>query len=377
MIVRAIEVTHGSERTTVTNGVSTAAASYVSGILDYSVLRGANRRVLLRLCELTPSILETHHTRIPMVQAIRLMRASATLLDDAAFALHFGESVPCYQLVVTAELGAAAKTVREAMMQVNRYSPLGLDLVGVRCGERYRLDTCADGAWFTDTRPSDGWPEITESTFARMAVGMRRLAGRQIVRAVHVTHDAPIHRPEYDRIFGAPIVFGARRNALLIDPAFLAQPLPPAPQHRTSILTAHADQQLDAISRARSCRGRVEDALRVLLPSGDVGVLRVSRELAMSRQTLYRRLQGEGTTYADVLDSLRYDLARTGLLAPDASVRSVARSLGFSESAAFSRAFKRWTGTSPSAFARPLVTSETDHLPHNDTMPALTSLTSP
>ena len=94
-------------------------------------------------------------------------------------------------------------------------------------------------------------------------------------------------------------------------------------------------------------RTEVEKRLEPLLASGEVGIERLARDLGYSRQTLYRRLKAEGITYEQLLDGLRHRLAlrflREGLSVKDAAYR-----LGFSDPAAFSRAFKRWTGTSPS-----------------------------
>lgn len=98
--------------------------------------------------------------------------------------------------------------------------------------------------------------------------------------------------------------------------------------------------------RASAFRAEVERRLEPLLASGEVGIERVARDLGYSRQTLYRRLKAEGITYEQLLDGLRRRLAlrflREGLSVKDAAYR-----LGFSDPAAFSRAFKRWTGTSP------------------------------
>jgi AraC-like DNA-binding protein len=94
-------------------------------------------------------------------------------------------------------------------------------------------------------------------------------------------------------------------------------------------------------------RAEVERRLEPLLASGEIGIERVARELGYSRQTLYRRLKAEDTTFERLLDGLRRGLAlrfmREGLSVKDAAYR-----LGFSDPAAFSRAFKRWTGSSPS-----------------------------
>ncbi|HEX8573725.1 MAG TPA: helix-turn-helix transcriptional regulator [Allosphingosinicella sp.] len=102
-----------------------------------------------------------------------------------------------------------------------------------------------------------------------------------------------------------------------------------------------------ATPRTSGFKAEVERHLEPLLASGEVGIERVASDLGYSRQTLYRRLKAEGVTFEQLLDGLRRRLAlrfmREGL-----PVKVAAYRLGFSDPAAFSRAFKRWTGSSPS-----------------------------
>jgi AraC-like DNA-binding protein len=94
-------------------------------------------------------------------------------------------------------------------------------------------------------------------------------------------------------------------------------------------------------------RGEVERRLEPMLESGSVGIDQVARALGCSRQTLYRRLKAEGITFEQLLDGLRRRLALRFVRRQGLSVKESAWRLGFSDPAAFSRAFKRWTGESP------------------------------
>jgi AraC-like DNA-binding protein len=95
-------------------------------------------------------------------------------------------------------------------------------------------------------------------------------------------------------------------------------------------------------------RGEVERRMEPMLASGPVRIDEVARALGCSRQTLYRRLKAEGVTFAELLDDLRHRLALRFVREQGLSVKESAYRLGFSDPAAFSRAFKRWTGKSPS-----------------------------
>lgn len=104
---------------------------------------------------------------------------------------------------------------------------------------------------------------------------------------------------------------------------------------------------------SRRLTAQVEQKLEAALETGDIGIDRIARGLGYSRQTLYRRLKEEGTTYERLLDGLRRRLALRLVRDHGLSVKEIAYRLGFSDPAAFSRAFKRWTGASPGEMRRP------------------------
>ena len=213
----------------------------------------------------------------------------------------------------------------------------------------YQLTRSAGHLWIVDTceNPHD-FPEMTESSFARMVCSSRRWFGEtQFVKAVHVTHAEPEYRAEYDRIFPMPLIFGSDKNALLTDDAWLTQRTPLSSRYAFGILSAHAESLVESLERSKSTRGRVESPLMPVLHSGDAHMDMIARKLGLSRQTVFRRLKAEGVTFEKVLDDLRHKMALHYLMAKKVSVNETAYLVGFSDPAAFSRAFKRWTGSSP------------------------------
>jgi AraC-like DNA-binding protein len=113
------------------------------------------------------------------------------------------------------------------------------------------------------------------------------------------------------------------------------------------VLSAHAEALLKDLENSKSTRGRVENGLMPILHTGDASVDIIAKKLGFSRQTLFRRLKAEGATFEKVLDELRHKMALHYLSGKKVSVNETAYLVGFSEPAAFSRAFKRWTGSSP------------------------------
>jgi AraC-like DNA-binding protein len=99
----------------------------------------------------------------------------------------------------------------------------------------------------------------------------------------------------------------------------------------------------DIVARARKL-------IAERLTSGEPLAGEVARELAASPRTLQRRLNERGTSFAKLLDQTRRELAVEYLRNPENTVEETAFLVGFAETASFNRAFRRWTGDSPSAF---------------------------
>jgi AraC-like DNA-binding protein len=332
--------------------VPTVSTTYLQGVVDFALTRGIGRRALLGHAGVSDADLAAIDARHPVEHLIALLRAGAHLAHDPAFALHFGQYVPCDQVSLAAPLGRAATNVVEALALVNRYTPLSIDFPALGGTNRYRFAHDRAGLWLCDDRPADPWPEITELVFSRMVQGIRRVQRTEVVRAVYMRHAEPAHGATYEPIFGVPVHFASGKNAILLDPSYEFTELTPGPVHVTRVLARFADAQLLALAQQRTCRGRLEAELRVVLHTGALSITQMARRLAMSRQTLYRRLKAEGVTYEQVLEALRCDVATAALRDGAMSVREAAARVGFAESAAFSRAFKRWTGQNPSEVSR-------------------------
>jgi AraC-like DNA-binding protein len=345
----------------------TIAAGYPKAFLDFAVARGADRRMLIERSGIRPGDLKEQDNRVPLSNYVALIEAGRELCDEPALALLFGEAVKLQDISIVGLVGEAAETTEEARRQLNRYARLMIDEDDCRISDHLELVRDESGVWLKLTSPLYvNNPLLTESSFARCICGARELFGAThnfakwpYPKAVHFTHREPSYHAEYERVFGAPLVFGSHMNALLMDEEFLSIRLPRTRTNRYvfGVLSAHAEALLKNLESSKSTRGRVESLLMPILHTGEASMDLITGKLGLSRQTLFRKLKAEGVTFEKVLDELRHRLALYYLSGKKVSVNETAYLVGFSDPAAFSRAFKRWTGSSP----RMMLTSKADN----------------
>ena len=193
--------------------------------------------------------------------------------------------------------------------------------------------------------------QITEFEIALVLKVFREITGRDI-RPIRVAcaqvRNADLR--EIQRAFGCPVEFGAPSGQLEFSNETFALPLVTGDPHLLETLRPFCDEAARARHTALgSIRASVENEVQRLLPHGQANAEAVAKVLALSVRTLSRRLLGEGTTFAEVVDQLRRSLALEYLKDSDFTLSQIAWLLGYESPTSFNHAFKRWTGGSPSA----------------------------
>jgi AraC-like DNA-binding protein len=336
-------------------GNPTVCAGYPKALLDFAVSRGADRQTLIARSRIHPDELRNQDNRVPLANYLALLEAGIELCNEPALSLLFGEAVNMADISIVGLIGQLAGNTEAGRGQFNRYARLALDE-----GDRdtsYLMEIVREGRQVRMRSTSHLYnehPRLTESGFARCVCGVRmalasipEFASLRFPTAIHFTHKEPAYRAEYDRIFGVPLFFESHMNALLADESFLSIKTPRPNPYLSDVLTAHAEGLLEKLDRSTSTRGRVESLLIPILHTGQANMDMIAGKLALSRQTLFRKLKAEGVTFEKVLDELRRKLALHYLCERKTSVNETAYLVGFSDPGAFSRAFKRWTGSCP------------------------------
>ena len=319
-------------------------------IIDACARLGLDTGEILLAAKLDPATLQDPDARIPLEQVDALWQKAYELSNDPDLALHAIEVLPFGAYRVIDFLASSAPTIGAALAKVSDYFPIVNAVVRLpySVGDRHVTFGIE-----SPSRPSTITRAYAEYTLA--AVFLRtRIATNQNYSLVRVefSQTRPAAISEHERIFDCPVRFGADACRLVIARDVWDTPRTGSDPALFSVLDTHARMLLEQVPSPDDIVGRVRKAIDAQLRGGDPSLESIAKQLAMSPRTLQRRLREHGVLFNDVLDELRFRAAKTYLAQKDVAGTEVAYLLGFAEQSSLNRAFKRWSGQTPTEYRR-------------------------
>jgi len=301
-------------------------------------------RALLRDCQIDPEQIYNPDARISQDRFERVWVAAHELTGDPCIGLHAGERIHAHAVNLFGYLMLSSATLGTGIRRVARYQQV---LAGVPWIE---LDEESDPARLRigAATGSDDFRAIhAEYVAALVPRAMGWVSEVEVVpEGVSFRHDARGPLADYARVLCCDVKFSAERNEIVFNAATLARPSRHAEE---SIAHLHVEfaERLLARRGDSEVTYRVRRLLAECLESGKADLCSVARQLGMSPRSLQRRLSGEGTTFRELLDGLRCEVAREHLERCRTPIAGVAHLAGFSDVSAFTRAASRWFGATP------------------------------
>jgi AraC-like DNA-binding protein len=166
---------------------------------------------------------------------------------------------------------------------------------------------------------------------------------------VELRRPQPENRAPYDEYFACPVHFGAAQDGFLLARSIAERPLPTSNHELAITFDSILQKQLAELS-TEDLLSRCKSFLLQELTSGEPSDDALAAAMCMSSRTLQRKLADLGWSYRNLLMTVRYELALRYLDDPVKTVTDITFLLGFSEQSAFTRAFKRWSGKSPTEY---------------------------
>jgi AraC-like DNA-binding protein len=182
-------------------------------------------------------------------------------------------------------------------------------------------------------------------------IHMRRETGGEVAASIHFSH-RPDDVDEIEQRLQCPVRANDGWDGLSIPRSSWTRRLPRRDPVLHALLERQADDAAERLNAPQDTRSRLRHLLVGRLTTGDVRIESAARELGTTPRTLQRRLADAGTTYQELLEEIRREAAAGYMQQSDLSAGQVGYLLGYSEPAAFHRAFKKWFGVTPLEFRR-------------------------
>ncbi|MFC5698683.1 AraC family transcriptional regulator [Pseudomonas sp. GCM10022186] len=288
--------------------------------------------------------------RLPSEAHERLLAHLIRESGDTLFGLHSARYVQPGSWSVLGYITMNCATLGEAMGRIAPYEKLVGDM-GVSRMEA--TDDVVRMIWNCRHQDPAIRRHMVENVLASWLLYARWIADMQrSPREVWFEHSQPEGTvpDDYEEVFGCPVRFDQPCNALLVPLDYLAVPLRQADANLLRTLEEHALALMAGLDDDEPLPQRVKNALRLLLKDGLPRKEKVAEKFHMTVRTLQRHLQQAGTSYQQILDELRRELAEHYLLRSDLPIQDIACYLGFTESRSFHRSFKTWTGRTPGEY---------------------------
>jgi AraC-like DNA-binding protein len=333
----------------------TIRANLLAPILEPLAARGYDTAAILRRHALPATQPIDPYQLVPLARYVALFEHAADLLQDQFLGLKLGHAFKPELLGPLGFLFRAAPDLGVALRHLSSYvnvwqSGTHLDLIP---GDRTAACTYQIDDPHLRPRRQDA-----EYSLASICALIRNfLGGQWAPLEVHFEHSdpAPGHRA-YAQAFHAPVFFSQNLNRLLLKSSDLSRagvspdramaPFMERHLHDLARDLARESRELQSFSR------QVSHLIACRIGTGPLSLPAIAAELGLPARSLQRRLAGEGATFRGLVRDHRRGLAEALIGDHATSVTSIAHTVGYAETAVLSRAFKSWTGTSPTTFAR-------------------------
>ncbi len=299
-----------------------------------------------------PATLTDPSARLPADATDAVVRDVASHTSDPAFGLQASQCWHPTHLGALGHAWLASSSLKRGLERLQRYWQL--------IGQRTSIAVCEqpEGVAVVLSNPRND-PVVAAATtdidFSVLVAMCRMNAGDGFDPVqVNLIRPEPAVRAPWDAFYRCPVRFGAHERSVVLPRGAVEAPLSTSNRPLVGMLDKLLAEDLARLDRS-DVVARCKALLNRRLASGEVTATRVARDLAMSRRTLHRKLADAGTTWQQLVDDTRRDLALRLIEDPRRPIGEITFELGFSQQSAFARAFRRWSGSSPTGYRETLL----------------------
>ncbi|MDG9925813.1 MULTISPECIES: AraC family transcriptional regulator [unclassified Pseudomonas] len=336
-------------------------ASILLDVLETLRARGINAQAIGRALNLDmDSLLADPNGWVPIRLLETILRQALVLFPDPLMGLHASQSERDAAFGVLGYLAQTCATLQEVFTAKARYERLVSDMGTTTLRQEPGVVLCC---WDCSARDPVFIRHATEFLLGQWLRHIHSIREQKegLLLRVHFRHAAPEDPQllkEYESIFACPVRFNQPESALVVPAPVMSLRLRSANPGLQATLERHAHLLLSERDSAPSLLSQIRSRLRVLLMEGSISRDHLAEELGISSRHLHRQLQKAGSSYRELVDDIRIELAKTLLQDNDLTVDAISRRLNFKEGPSFSRWFREMTKRTPGEYRRQLQAQE-------------------
>ncbi len=326
---------------------ATNRAQRIISQLELAESLGLDRQELLDSVGLGEADISDPDNRVPVLKSVRLLQGMANRTGDEDIGLKLGQRIEVRNVGVVGYAMAHSDDLESAIQRLVRFQKI----LNQRAEARFERDGDRWRLVFLSEPLIEGFRPALDDYMAAIVVVLGELIGKAIKPAeTDFRYSKPAEISLHREIFGSRIRFGCQKQMLAFWDRDIQTSLKEADPQLTGYLDELAEIRLDTLPKDDTVAARVRRAIWPHLSEGQPTIGAIAADLAVSSRTLQRRLREEGTSYGEVIESLRREKAMLLLRDPNLAIYEVGYLLGYSDPSAFYRAFRRWNGDSPSRY---------------------------
>jgi AraC-like DNA-binding protein len=329
----------------------TTLATWALAIERALVAEGHDPAPLFALAGIDRALINNTEARLPIVSMWALWRSAVEQTNDDAFGISVAEHVFPTHLNALLFAIQSSQNLRDIIDRLIRYATvvstiIDLSLIEDPLSQQAKLR-------FTSLAQDNERPHAPFDAFLAIAVKNIRdvmALGEEGIIEIHLRRPEPENLEKFQQFFNRPIRFNCEHNDLVFAEGLLDKKLAAANADLARINDQLLDDHLKRLNK-KTYSLRVKEVILDCLPDNGINQELAAKRLNMSVRNLHRKLAEENTSFKVLLDTIRHDLSRR-YLKNNMSISDITYSLGFVDQSSFSRAFKRWTGQSPSQYRK-------------------------
>ncbi len=337
------------------NTLGDISVLYVSVMARAIQYEGADHTDLFQQFNLDDKRLAAPDARISIPRFMRLGQAAIALTGNRALGLTMGQLTRPVDTGLAGLAAQAAPTAGQGLANLIEYALL----TSRNSRGQPKLDLSAGQADFYSVRPYNIFNYfVVDSVLAAWTQFLRTATGRQAVLSrVNIEYPSQGLDSVFEEWFGCPVVFSANSNSIYLAPGLVSTASDGAQTAMHRKLTDQCTELLRKLRSGWGVKDAVTEKLAPLLEGGTMTLERIAAELGIAPWTLQRQLASEGTGFRKLVDDTRRELALDYIRETRISLAEIAWLLGFSNPAAFQKAYKRWFLVSPGEHRKRLETN--------------------